>query len=494
MDRLPSIVLNCLSYSEHTVFLDDPIFLFELIAHEGVAMSEPIAYARAHREASVAELVDFLKIPSVSSQKGHDADTRNAAQWLANRLTAAGLNHVRLIETAGQPLVYGDWLKAGADAPTVLIYGHYDVQPPEPLDLWASAPFSPVIKDDFLYARGASDDKGQVYTHVKAVEAILATRKALPVNVKFLVEGEEEVGGEAISAFIPENRELLAADIALISDTGMVSADQPAIVYGLRGLAYLFLDVTGPARDLHSGSFGGGIDNPINALCHIGARLKDQAGQVLIPGFYDRVRPLNDAERKILAGFPMDEAAWLAESGAPAVWGEADYSLVERLGARPTLDFNGIIGGYTGAGCKTVLPSTVHAKVSMRLVPDQDPEEIAQLFQDYIQKITPPTVRAQVTLAHGAAASITDLSIPAIKAAEAALETSFGNRPVLMREGGSIPVVGLFQTHLKLETILMGFGLAGDKIHAPNERFYLPNFHRGIEASIAFLTGYGTRP
>ncbi len=457
-------------------------------------MSAPITYARAHQEAFVADLINFLKIPSVSSQKSHDADTRTAAQWLADRLTAAGLDHVRLIETPGHPLVYGDWLKAGANAPTVLIYGHYDVQPPEPLELWNSPPFSPVVKEDFLYARGASDDKGQLYTHVKAVEAILATRKALPVNVKFLVEGEEEVGGKSISAFIPENRDLLAADIALISDTGMVAPDQPAIVYGLRGLAYMFLDITGPGRDLHSGSFGGGIDNPINALCHIGARLKDPSGRVLIPGFYDRVRPLSKAEREILSGFPMDENAWLTESGAPSVWGEAGFSLVERLGARPTLDFNGIVGGYTGAGCKTVLPSSVHAKVSMRLVPDQEPEEIARLFQDYIEKIAPPTVRVKATLAHGAAASITDLSIPAIKAAEKALETSFGNRPVLMREGGSIPVVGLFQTHLGLETILMGFGLAGDKIHAPNERFYLPNYHRGIEASISFLVGYGTQP
>ncbi len=454
-------------------------------------MSDPIAFAQQNRAQHLTELIAFLRIPSVSTQPEHNGDTEAAAQWLAAAMRQAGLENVRLIETPKHPLVYADWLHAGPTAPTVLIYGHYDVQPAEPFELWESPPFEPEVRDGFLYARGASDDKGQVYVHVKAVEALLQGHGRLPLNVKFIVEGEEESGGASLAAFIPQNKALLAADVALVSDTAILSPEQPAIVYGLRGMCYILMDVTGPGRDLHSGSFGGGINNPLNALGHIIARLKDEDGRILIPGFYDKVRPLNAEERAILAQFPLDEAAWLAETGAPTVWGEPEYTLVERLGARPTLDVHGIIGGYTGPGGKTVLPATVHAKLSMRLVPDQDPAEIRRLFTEYVASITPPSIHVTIEDGHGAPASITDYHIPAMQAARDAYAASFGREPVLMREGGSIPVVGQFQTHLGLETVLMGFGLPGDRIHSPNERFLLANFYRGIETSIRFMQKYG---
>ncbi len=454
-------------------------------------MSDPIQYVQQHETTHLFELIDFLRIPSVSTQPHHQDDVAAAAQWLADKMLQARLEHVQIIETDGHPLVYSDWLHAGADRPTVLIYGHYDVQPAEPFNLWETPPFEPTVRGDYLYARGSADDKGQLFVHVKAVQAYLQETGKLPLNVKFIVEGEEESGGASLEAFIPQNKDLLAADVALVSDTAIVDKDQPAIVYGLRGMVYTFLDITGPGRDLHSGSFGGAINNPLNVLGHIIAKLKDEDGRILIPGFYDKVRPLSSKERQILAKFPLDEQKWLAETGAPQPWGDPDYSLVERLGARPTLDVHGIIGGYTGPGGKTVLPSKVHAKISMRLVPDQDPDEIAQLYRDYIRQITPPSVTVEVTTAGGAPASITDFNIPAMKAASTAYAQSFGRQPVFMREGGSIPVISQFQKYLGLESVLMGFGLPGDAIHAPNERFYLPNFYRGIQTSIRFLSEFG---
>ena len=449
-------------------------------------MSDAITYVREKKAVYLAELIEFLRIPSISTQPERKEDTAVAAQWLADKLSRAGLENVEIIPTKRHPLVYADWLHAG-DAPTVLIYGHYDVQPAEPLELWESPPFEPTVRDDFLYARGSSDDKGQVFLHVKAVEAILHCDGRLPVNVKFIVEGEEESGGESLAAYIPQNKAKLAADVALVSDTAMVSPRQPAIVYGLRGMCYAFIDIVGPKRDLHSGSFGGGINNPLNVLGHIIARLKDEDGRILIPGFYDKVRPLTEQEREILAQFPLDEAAWLAETGAPEPWGEPEYTLVERLGARPTLDVHGIIGGYTGVGKKTVLPAKVHAKLSMRLVPDQEPEEIGRLLKAFIADLTPPSVRVKVNTSHDAPACITDFNIPAMQAAAKAYATAVGKEPVFIREGGSIPVVSQFQSELGLETVLMGFGLPSDQIHAPNERFYLPNFYRGIETSVRFL-------
>lgn len=452
-----------------------------------------IEYAQAHRDEHLAQLLDFLRFPSVSTRSEHKADVQAAAEWLVERLAEAGLENIRLIETRGHPLIYADWTHAGDDKPTVLIYGHYDVQPAEPLELWQTPPFEPVIKDDYVYARGSSDNKGQLYVHVKAVEAYLKQHGRLPVNVKFIIEGEEEMGGGSLAQFVPSHPDLLEADLALISDTPIVSADQPAITYGLRGICYTFLDVTGPRRDLHSGAYGGGIDNPINVLAHIISNLKDEAGRVLIPGFYDKVRPLSDEERQLLAQFPFDEAEWLQETGAPASWGEPGYTLVERLGARPTLDVNGIIGGYTAEGAKTIIPASVHAKISMRLTPDQDPAEIIDLLRRYVQELAPPTVQVEISGDHGAPATIVDLSAPAIQAMAKAYTEVFGREPVYAREGGSIPVVGLIQEHLGIETVLMGLGLPDDRIHAPNERFYLPNFFRGIETAVHFLAELGDR-
>ncbi len=456
-------------------------------------MSDPKTYAQENQARFLAELMDFLRIPSVSTQPKHDSDIAAAAQWLADQMQAAGLENVRVVKTQRHPLVYADWLHAGEDKPTVLIYGHYDVQPPEPFDLWETPPFEPTLKGDYLYARGAADDKGQVYVHVKAVEAFLQTNGRLPLNVKFIVEGEEECGSASLSAFIAQNKALLAADAALVSDSHILSPEQPAIVYGLRGMAYLLLDITGPAHDLHSGGYGGGVNNPLNVLGHIIASLKDEAGHILIPGFYDNVRPLSAAERALLAQLPVDEKTILRESGAPALWGEPEFTLVERLGARPTLDVHGIIGGYTGPGAKTVLPATVHAKISMRLVPNQEPARIAQLFKDFVQSITPPSVRVTISDAHSARPWVTATDHPAISAASEAYTAVFGQQPVYMREGGSIPVVNEFQTQLGITTVLMGFGLPDDRLHAPNERFFLPNFYRGIAASIYFMDAFARR-
>jgi acetylornithine deacetylase/succinyl-diaminopimelate desuccinylase-like protein len=453
-------------------------------------MSDPITYARENEERFLHELKAFLRIPSVSTQPERDEETAQAAGWLAEAMETAGLENVQVIETARHPLVYADWLNAGPGAPTVLIYGHYDVQPAEPLEEWETPPFEPAVRDGFLYARGGSDNKGQHFAHVKAIEALLQTEGRLPVNVKFIVEGEEESGGASLAAFIPAHKEMLAADVALVSDTSIHSPTQPTIVYGLRGICYVLMDITGPGRDLHSGSFGGGVNNPLNVLGHVIAKLKDEDGRILIPGFYDQVRPLSDEERQLLAKSPLDEEEWLAETGAPEIWGEPEYTLVERLGARPTLDVHGVIGGYTGAGAKTVLPSSVHAKISMRLVPDQDPQRICRLFQEYVRELVPPSVTVSFDPGHGAPASITDYHIPAMQAAQRAYADAFGAEPIMVREGGSIPVVGHFQTQLGLETVLMGFGLPGDRIHAPNERFYLPNFYRGIETGVRFLQEY----
>lgn len=458
------------------------------------ALDAPLSYAAQHQSAHLEELFQFLRIPSISAQTDHQEDVVVAAEWLAESMKSAGLENVRIIETDRYPLVYGDNLHAGASAPTVLIYGHYDVQPPEPLELWDSPPFEPEVRDDYLYARGSADDKGQLYIHVKAIEAFIRGGDGLPVNIKVLAEGEEEIGGPSLAAFIPQQKELLSADVAVISDTPMLAIGKPAIVYGLRGLAYLLVDVYGPKRDLHSGHYGGAVKNPINALAHIIARLQDEEGRVLIPGFYNDVRVLDEEERKILNELPFDEKEWADEIGVRHPWGEPGYTLVERIGARPTLDVNGIVGGYTGDGGKTVLPAHAHAKVSMRLVPDQDPAAIIDAFTRYVLEIAPPEVRVEVRQTGGGSfASISDYNTDAVRAAADAYHEVYGQKPVLMREGGSIPVVGQLQTHLGLETVLMGFSSPDAQIHAPNERFYLPNFYQGIETAIHFLHGYGER-
>jgi acetylornithine deacetylase/succinyl-diaminopimelate desuccinylase-like protein len=450
-------------------------------------MNKIINYARQNRPLYLVQLFDFLRIPSVSTQPEHDEDTRRAADWLADSMAIAGLENIRVITTDRHPIVYGDWLHAGPDAPTVLIYGHYDVQPAEPLEKWDSPPFEPVLQDDFILARGASDDKGQLFVHLKSVEAYLQTDGRLPINVKFIIEGEEEVGSRNLHEFITQSAEFLAADSALISDTSILAPDQPALVYGLRGNCHLLMDITGPVRDLHSGSYGGGIDNPLNALAHLIAKLKDERGHITIPGFYDRVRPLSVEERELLATFPLDEGNWLSETGSPEVWGEPEYTLTERISARPTLDITGMIGGYTGPGTKTILPSSAHAKISMRLVPDQDPQEIARLFETYVRQVIPQSVTVDIKRYGVSNPVLIDRDTPPMRAAAAAYEAAFNRAPVFMREGGSIPVVSQFERDLGLPTILMGFGLPGDRIHSPNERFYLPNFYTGIETSIRYF-------
>ncbi len=452
-----------------------------------------LALAAQQREQQLDELLAFIRIPSVSTQPEHTADVRRAAGWLMQAMIDAGLENARLFETSGHPLVYADWLHAGPGAPTVLIYGHYDVQPVEPLELWHAAPFEPRLENDYLYARGVSDDKGQVFIHIKAVAAYLQSSGRLPINVKFIVEGEEEIGGPGLEAFVPQNKELLAADVVLISDSAMMAPNQPSILYGLRGLSYMLLDLQGPSHDLHSGQYGGAVDNPLNVMGHIIARLKDMDGRVLIPGFYDDVQELDDEERQMLADSAVTTQTVIERTGAPALFGEQAYSVSERTGVRPSLDVNGIVGGYTGEGGKTIIPSSVHAKISMRLVPHQNPEKIAAQFEAYVRSLTPPTMSLTIRRMGSAWPVVIDYNTTAMAAASAACESVFGARPLLRREGGTIPVVSDFQKHLGLGSVMLGFGLPDDRIHSPNERFYLPNFYNGIATVIHFIDEYARR-
>jgi len=465
-------------------------------------MSTPLhQYLTSAQPRQLDELITWLRIPSISTIAAHKADIVAAARWLVENMRQSGLEHVELIETAGHPLVYGDWLHAGADKPTVLIYGHYDVQPVDPLDLWTTPPFEPTIRTgqgarqagEDLYARGASDDKGQTFIHIKAVETLLQCTGSLPVNVKFLIEGEEEAGSGAISTYVPAHTAQLAADLCLISDTGILAPDQPVITYGLRGGWSCELTVTGPAHDLHSGMYGGATHNPNQALCELLAALHDKDGHVTVPGFYDRVQELSAAERQLLAQVPYGEAQLLADTGAPAAYGEPQYNVVERIGARPTLEICGMWGGFITEGFKTVIPSQAHAKLSCRLVPDQDPAEIGQLVEAYLQQLAPPTIKVAVRSRSGAPPYVAPIDSPAIQLAAAAYQQVFGVAPVYKREGGSIPIVNRFQAALGVPIVLLGFGLPDDNLHAPNEKFYLPNFYKGIETSIAFLQAYGAR-
>ncbi len=448
---------------------------------------QPLDYARSHRDDFLAELEAFLRIPSISTQPDHKPDIERAAAWLRDRLLEAGFQKAEVMPTAGHPVVYGEWMAAGPDAPTILVYGHYDVQPPDPLDLWETPPFEPTVIGDDLFARGASDDKGQLYVHVKAVEAFKEIEGAPPVNVKCIFEGEEESGSPSLEPFIREHQDLLAADVAVVSDTGMLGKGIPSIVYGLRGLTYLEVEVTGPDHDLHSGIYGGAVLNPANALCAMIAQLHDEQGRITIPGFYDRVRDLSEEERAELAEAPFDRQEWLEEAGVKTDWGEPDYTIVERTSARPTLDVNGIWGGYIEPGAKTVLPSKACAKISMRLVPDQDPTRIGELFRDHFTAIAPEAVDVEVRGIHGGEPATVDRDSPAMRAASRAYARAFGKEPVFVRRGGSIPVVATFQKVLGLETVLLGFGLPDDRLHSPNEKFHLPNFYRGIETAIHFM-------
>lgn len=436
------------------------------------------------------ELKDYLRIPSISTDPAHTADVRRCADFLLERMTSAGLE-ARQIETAGHPLVYGEWCGAPGK-PTVLFYGHYDVQPADPIELWRHDPFEPTVEGDELVARGATDDKGQSYAHLKAVGAMLAERGRLPINVKFLVEGEEESGGESIERFVREDGGAqLGCDAVVVSDSAMYAPGQPSLVYGLKGLAYLEIKVTGPNRDLHSGSFGGAVTNPLNALCRIIDRLRDaDTGKILIPGFYDQVRPIEDWERKEFASLPFDEDAYCRELGVEEVFGEEGYTTLERVWARPTCDVNGIFGGYMGEGAKTVLPSWAGAKISMRLVPDQDPEEIAERFSDYVKSIAPAGVTVEVEPHHGAEPVLVETDGPLVDAALAAMEDVW-KRPVRVREGGSIPIVSTFSQVLGVPILLLGFGLSDDRLHSPNEKFNISNYQGGIRAVVRMLDRIG---
>jgi acetylornithine deacetylase/succinyl-diaminopimelate desuccinylase-like protein len=450
-----------------------------------------LARIDAEKEGYLEELKDYIRIPSISTDPEYKGDVLRAAEFLVGKMRQAGLQ-AEQIETAGHPLVYGEWLGAPGK-PTVLFYGHYDVQPVDPIELWRHPPFEPTVEGDKLVARGATDDKGQSYTHVKAVGAMLAERGKLPVNVKFLVEGEEEAGGQAIDEYVRQDGgRRLAADGVVVSDTSLYGPGQPSLIYGLKGLCYMELKVTGPNRDLHSGTFGGAVWNPLNALCHIVDRLRDaKTGKVLIPGFYDDVRPLAAWEREEFAKLPFDEEAYRQELGVAELFGEEGYTTRERTWARPTCDVNGIFGGYMGKGAKTVLPSWGGAKVSMRLVPDQEPKKIAELFTRYVQSVAPKGVTVEVTHLHGADPVVVETEGPIVDAALEAMQEVWGARPVRVREGGSIPIVSTFASVLKCPVLLLGFGLHDDGLHSPNEKFNISHFYQGVRSVARLLDRLG---
>jgi acetylornithine deacetylase/succinyl-diaminopimelate desuccinylase-like protein len=433
----------------------------------------------ATREGRYDSFRDFLRLPSISALPEHQGDIRQTAAWLADALTRAGLEHAEVSETAGNPVVYADWLHAPG-APTVLVYGHYDVQPVDPLDLWTSPPFDPVIVDGRLLARGVADDKGHIHGHLMAAAAVLATRGSLPLNVKYIFEGEEEVSSPNLAAWLTSNRERLAADVVIISDTGFFEGNLPAITIGLRGMVYSQIDVTGTPVDVHSGGFGGVIENPANALAQIIAALKGPDGRVRIPGFYDDVVPLTEPERAALAELPFDEEAFRERTGVPALVGESGFSVLERKGARPTLDVNGIWGGFTGEGSKTIIPAHAHAKVSCRLVTAQDPDRTFEQLRDYVDEIAPPGVKVSVRLLGKGQPSLTPQDHPATQAAARAIEATFGRPPLYLREGGSIPICASFESILGLPVVMVGFSQPDDHAHAPNEWLDLDNYETGI--------------
>jgi acetylornithine deacetylase/succinyl-diaminopimelate desuccinylase-like protein len=441
-----------------------------------------IDFLQRNREQHLDELKDWLRIPSVSAKSEHKADTARAADWLADRMRQAGLQTVEVIPTAGHAVVLGEWRGAPEGAPTLLIYGHYDVQPPEPLDEWTTAPFEPEVRDGNLYARGSVDDKGQVYLHVKAVQAMLADGGRLPVNVVFCVEGEEEIGSPNLGAFLKANVQRLACDAVVISDTTMFAPGLPSITTGLRGLAYMEIRVQGPSTDLHSGAYGGAVVNPANVLARIISQLHDERGRVNIPGFYDRVRELTAEQRQAIAALPFEEENLRKEVGAPKLGGEAGFGPLERIWARPTLDVNGMLSGYTGEGAKTVLPARAMAKVSMRLVPDQDFHEVERLFIGHVESLAPEGVTVEVLALHGGQPWMAEGGGPVFDAAARALEQAWGRKPVFIREGGSIPIVQAFQETLGAPVLMIGFGLPGENAHAPNEWMSVENFQKGAEA------------
>jgi acetylornithine deacetylase/succinyl-diaminopimelate desuccinylase-like protein len=440
------------------------------------------SYIADNRDRFLEELKEFIRIPSVSSLPEHREDMERCARYCADQMRAVGMDRVEVLPTGGPPVAYGEWLRAPG-RPTVLVYGHYDVQPVDPVDLWTTPPFDPQVRNGELYARGAADDKGQLHLHWKAIEALMRVEGRLPVNVKFLIEGEEEVGSAHLDAFLDRHRELLKADVAVVSDSSWFARGLPSICYGLRGLTYMQVNIKGPDADLHSGAYGGSIANPIQVLCEIIAQLKDSRGRINVPGFYDDVRPLEDEERRELARLPFDEERYRGELGVSEVFGEESFSTLERVWARPTLEINGIWGGFTGEGSKTVLPSRASAKISCRLVPNQDPDRIAVLLEERLRALCPPTVEMEIVRMAGGRPALTPLDHPVVQAAARAMERTFRKQPAFIRSGGSIPVVASIQELLGIPVVLMGFALPDDHAHAPDERLDLGNYFGGIQAA-----------
>jgi acetylornithine deacetylase/succinyl-diaminopimelate desuccinylase-like protein len=445
-------------------------------------MDNVIDFININRDRYLEELKALLAIPSISALPEHAADVKRCADWCAGEMRGIGLQNVRLIETPGYPVVYGDWLGA-PDAPTILFYGHYDVQPVDPLDLWQTPPFEATVRDGEIYARGSADDKGQVFMHFKAVEAHLKQNGRLPLNIKFILEGEEEVGSVHLDDFVRSHKSELRADVVVISDSPMFARGIPSICYGLRGLVYFQIDLRGSGTDLHSGSFGGAVANPAFVLAQTLAQMKDRGGRIRIPGFYDDVVELKEEERQAWAALPFNEKQYRKAFGIPKLLGESGYTTLERTWARPTFEVNGLLSGFTGEGAKTVLPAVAMAKVSMRLVPNQDPNKIAEQFDAYVKKVTPKTVALTVTRMHGGKPWMTSFDNPYVQAAARAIERGFGQKPVLTREGGSIPVVSTFQEELGLPSVLFGVGLPDENAHAPNEKLDVANFQGGIISS-----------
>lgn len=449
-------------------------------------MNSALSYARQNGERFLAELREVLRIPSISTDPDRKGDMQHAAEWMSSQLRSVGMVNVQIMPTAGHPVVYGEWLEAGRGAPTVMIYGHYDVQPPEPLELWSSPPFEPEVRRDYLYGRGAADMKGQVLACIKAVESIVRSDR-LPVNIKWLIEGEEEIGSEHLDVFIREHKDLLVCDFCINADAGMLGADEPSITTGLRGLAYYELRVHGPSKDLHSGMYGGIIHNPAQALAELIAGMHDARGRVTLPGFYDKVRRLGKRERQGFAKLPLKNKEYLQQTGVPALWGESNYTAPERLGARPTLEVNGLLSGFTGVGSKTVLPAWAMAKISCRLVPDQTEADTTRQFRAYLKQHASKDIRWELTYLHGAGAALTSTDNPGVQALKAAIKDVWGKEPHLLREGGSIGVVVQLQRHLKVDSVLTGFALPDSDMHSPNEKLHLPTWRRGIEALIRFF-------
>lgn len=445
-------------------------------------------YIEANKDRFLDELFGLIRIPSISSQSEHKPDMYKAAEYWKKMMLEAGADKAEVMETEGNPVTYGEKIIDPA-LPTVLVYGHMDVMPVDPIDLWNTEPFEPVVKDGKIWARGADDDKGQAFMHAKAFEILVKTDN-LPCNVKFMIEGEEEVGSPSLYKFCEDNKELLKADVILVSDTGMIAPDIPSITTGLRGLAYWQVEVKGPNRDLHSGLFGGAVANPINVLCDLISQMTDENNHITIPGFYDDVLFVTDEERKLMAEAPFSEEEYKKAIDVEELQGETGFSTNERTGIRPSFDVCGIWGGYTGEGAKTVLPSTAYAKISTRLVPDQNHEKIAEMFKKHFESIAPKSVKVEVTPLHGGQAYVCPIDLPAYRAAEKAYQDTFGKRPIPVRSGGSIPIIAGFNDILETKSVLMGFGLESDAIHSPNENYPLFNFYKGIETIAHFYAHF----